>query len=286
MTTDAFVVYADKLSTWYPPEAVLNSFLNNAGSFNHLLLSFWTRKAPLDVALAWSNGTFPQNAIDQFHQAGIKVLVSAGGATEEPITADPTGGAAYGRAVAEFAKTYRLDGVDFDIEDIHALQAGTATQWLADATRAVKDVLPDAVVTHAPQAPYFMGAYASNYLQVDEQVGDLIDFYNIQFYNQMSTGYDSCTTLIDQADGWATGTAVKQLIAAGIPQTRIVIGKPMTPGDAAPGNTGYMPVENLVGCLDYAIHAGSRPRGVMTWQWNTDNLGLNATWSQAVAGPF
>ena len=284
MTGNAFVVYANKLSTWYPPEEVVNGFLKSMGAFNHLLLSFWTRSAPVDVALAWSNGTFAADAIDRFHAAGIKVLVSAGGATEEPITADPNGGTAYGRAVAEFAKTYRLDGVDFDIEDTAALQRGTATQWLADATRAVKDVLPDAVISHAPQAPYFMATYASNYLQVDKEVGDLIDFYNIQFYNQDSTTYSSCGGLMDKADGWATGTAVQELVANGIPLERIVVGKPMTPGDAT--NTGYMPVDTLAGCLKGAIAGGLRPRGVMAWQWNTDDLGLNGSWSQAVAEPF
>lgn len=46
---------------------------------------------------------------------------------------------------------------------------------------------------HAPQAPYFSTAYARNggYLAVDQEVGDLIDLYLVQFYNQGNTGYDT-----------------------------------------------------------------------------------------------
>ena len=37
----------------------------------------------------------------------------------------------------------------------------------------------------------------------------MIDFYNIQFYNQATTAYDTYATLFLKADGWAEKTAVK-----------------------------------------------------------------------------
>jgi len=47
------------------------------------------------------------------------------------------------------------------------------------------------------------------YLKVHREVGHLIDYYLIQFYNQASTGYDSYQNLFVHSGGWADGTAVK-----------------------------------------------------------------------------
>jgi len=41
------------------------------------------------------------------------------------------------------------------------------------------------IITHAPVAPWFSPIYPNGaYLTVHEQVGSLIDWYNIQFYNR------------------------------------------------------------------------------------------------------
>ena len=44
----------------------------------------------------------------------------------------------------------------------------------------------DYIVTHAPVAPWFSpGKYPNGaYLTVDQTVGNLIDWYNVQFYNR------------------------------------------------------------------------------------------------------
>ena len=46
--------------------------------------------------------------------------------------------------------------------------------------------LGEYIVTHAPVAPWFSpGKFPSGaYLTIDQTVGDLIDWYNIQFYNR------------------------------------------------------------------------------------------------------
>jgi chitinase len=57
-------------------------------------------------------------------------------------------------------------------------------------------MLPDRTITHAPQGPYFSNSYPKGaYLTVNAQVGNMIDFYNVQFYNQGNTGYDSYSAL-------------------------------------------------------------------------------------------
>ena len=44
----------------------------------------------------------------------------------------------------------------------------------------------DYILTHAPVAPWFSpGKFPSGaYLTIDRTVGDLIDWYNVQFYNR------------------------------------------------------------------------------------------------------
>ena len=73
------------------------------------------------------------------------------------------------------------------------MEAGTGEQWLIDFTIALRKIIPDHIVTHAPQAPYFKNDYYKNggYITVDNKVGDLINFYNIQFYNQGDSKYDT-----------------------------------------------------------------------------------------------
>jgi chitinase len=57
----------------------------------------------------------------------------------------------------------------------------------------LRELLPTHVISHAPQAPYFAGNHYKNggYQTVHAKVGNLIDFYNIQFYNQEATTYDT-----------------------------------------------------------------------------------------------
>jgi chitinase len=101
-------------------------------------------------------------------------------------------------------------------------------------------LLPNHLISHAPQAPYFSTTQYRNggYITVNKQVGTTIDFYNVQFYNQGGTTYDSYDALFKVSIGWSTGTAVKQMIDAGIPSNKIVVGKPATPSDAS--NTGFV----------------------------------------------
>lgn len=68
-----------------------------------------------------------------------------------------------------------LDGVDIDWEDTAALQAGTGEAWLITLTKTLRQLLPNAIITHAPQGPYFMGPSAlypkGGYVAVHQAVG-------------------------------------------------------------------------------------------------------------------
>ena len=87
------------------------------------------------------------------------------------------------------------------------------------------------LLTHAPQAPYFVGRphYKNGgYLTIDQEVGDLIDFYNIQFYNQGSSRYDTYDGLFKVSGGEWPGSSVLEMIKNGIDKRKIIIGKPVT----------------------------------------------------------
>lgn len=219
------------------------------------------------------------------HAAGVKILVTAFGAAEAPTSAgvNPTTAA---NNLATFVKANGFDGADIDWEDSNAMQAGTGEAWLITFTQALRAQLPSPqyIITHAPQAPYFIDdktLYPKGaYITVDAQVGHLIDWYNVQWYNQATSTYDTCQTLLFQANGWATGTSLFELIGRGFAQEKLVIGKPVTTAGAT--NTGYMDVNTLAGCLSQAKAKGWNA-GVMGWQFTLDPSG---SWINTLAATF
>ena len=85
-------------------------------------------------------------------------------------------------------------------------------------------------MTHCPQAPYFKEEYYRNggYITVNKAVGDLINFYTIQFYNQGNTKYDSYEELIEKATGFFSGTSLMEIYNRGIDLNKLIICKPVT----------------------------------------------------------
>jgi len=194
--------------------------------YNYVVLSFWLYPSgPADAALLWANpstyfGTTSSfgstdsqirtNLKSLYSSNGIKLMVSAFGSTQTPTSSgfNPVTSATQ---LASFVTTYNLDGVDIDWEDTAAFQSGTGEAWLITFTTTLRQLLPSAIITHAPQAPYFGGTtlYPKNaYLAVEQAVGSMIQFYNVQFYNQGSTPYNTANLLFNSSGGWAPGTSV------------------------------------------------------------------------------
>lgn len=86
-----------------------------------------------------------------------------------------------------------LDGVDIDWQDNSAMEAGTGEGWIIKFQTELRKILPNHIITHAPQAPYFKRTNYKNgaYVTVNKEVGHSIDFYNVQFYNQGDTKYNT-----------------------------------------------------------------------------------------------
>lgn len=260
-----WVIYSDKwVSGENGPPAV-----SDIEGYNVFALSFWLISGPADQALEWTtlDATTRSSIHASYAAAGISLIVSAFGSTDAPTStgADPT---ATANNLAAFVQQYGLDGADIDYEDFNAVNAqdGSAENWLATFTQALRAQLPEGqyIITHAPVAPWFSPIYASGaYLEVDQTVGSLIDWYNVQFYNQGTSEYTTCIGLLSTSSSTWPSTALFQIAASGVPLNKLVIGKPATTADA---NNGYMDPSTLAGCLGTAKAQGW-DAGVMVWEY-------------------
>lgn len=71
--------------------------------------------------------------------------------------------------------------------------------------------------------------------------------------------------------GYFTGTAVKEIIKRGVPAKKLIVGKPVAPGDAM--NTGWMDSSALGAATTQAYNELQWYGGVMFWQYPSDLLG-------------
>eukprot|EP01117_Protostelium_nocturnum_P002103 TRINITY_DN12745_c0_g1_i1.p1 TRINITY_DN12745_c0_g1~~TRINITY_DN12745_c0_g1_i1.p1 ORF type:complete len:370 (+),score=136.48 TRINITY_DN12745_c0_g1_i1:35-1144(+) len=287
-SSNHYVIYIDLPTVWTGSEAefiVPGSVPNYA--YNVVNLAFWTGGYVADVAGDWARLPADKKKayIAKFHQAGVKVLISAYGSTDMPTGRDPV---AEGNKLASFVKDNFLDGVDIDWEDSAAFspsQAGKGEEWLIKLTQTLRSRLPKPyIISHAPQAPYFVNnpkQYPKGaYLTVHKRVGNLIDYYNVQFYNQGDSTYDTCEKLLNKVGGFFAGTALFEIVANGVEPNKIVVGKPVTRAGAT--NTGFMEVDLLASCLKQAVSRGWKG-GFMGWEYKLDTTG---TWSKKLAAAF
>ncbi|KAH7107496.1 glycoside hydrolase [Auriculariales sp. MPI-PUGE-AT-0066] len=254
------------------------------GDWNDLILAFWLSAGAWDSAFIWTSldAGKRKEILDSYHAAGKKIRVAAFGATEFPLMSggDPT---TIGNNLAAFVKQYELDGVDIDYEDSASFESATGggEEFLITLTKVLREQLPSPqyVISHAPQSPYFTTGdkYPNKaYLKVHQEVGDLIDMYEMQWYNQGSGAYESCDGLWNKSpDAWP-GTTVSEIVASGIPGSKIVIGKPGQQGDA---NNGLMAPADIGACIT-SKNGAHEANGVMAWQWSH----AGADWIAAAKG--
>ena len=105
-------------------------------------------------------------------------------------------------------------------------------------------------------------------MRVNQYVGKTIDFYNIQYYNQGNTKYDTYERLFLSSGGYFPGTSVNELIQKGIHKEKIVIGKPVSKSDAS--NTGTVDPRDLGDWVARAYKEIGWFSGVMFWQYISD----------------
>ncbi|KAJ7613064.1 glycoside hydrolase family 18 protein [Roridomyces roridus] len=263
-TSPVWVAYFDQYISWDSLPAA-----SSVEGFSVFALAFIYSNTLEDNAVVWATIDNDTRASikAEYAAAGISLIVSAYGGTVSPTSDgdDPVAAANY---IANFVKTYDLNGVDVDYEDFGALEtAGTAVAWLTTFTKTLRGLLPQGqyILTHAPVAPWFSpNLWPDNgYLGVHAAVGSLIDWYNVQFYNQGTSEYTTCTGLINSSSSKWPNSALFQIAASGVPLNKLVIGKPAASSDAS---NGFMDTATLATCLGQAKALGWSA-GAMTWEY-------------------
>jgi len=242
--------------------------------YNLILLAFHVSGRPQYASSVWQGlGATTQKTVATYiHNKGGRIVVSAGGAEDVPYGS--TSGTAYGTAVANFAKSNNLDGVDFDLENFggNFATAGMSTsqtvQWVADATNAARNILgANAIITHAPQTPYF-GAnhgFGDGYTKI-YKLAPSINFLLVQFYNN-----DGGLTSFSSIFSSDTGGAVIEIANAGIPLNKIVVGKPVNSDDGS----GWVAPATLHSYFQQAQSQYGWTGGVMGWAWHDQTTNTN-----------
>lgn len=106
-----YVIYADSWLSTMPDVSEL-------GSFNRFILAFWEASAgAVDDVQAWASWdvSYRNQVIEEYHHAGIAIMVAAFGSTDLPTTSGEDA-KQVAQKLASFVKTYNLDGVDIDYE--------------------------------------------------------------------------------------------------------------------------------------------------------------------------
>merc|ERR1719361_145929 len=131
----------------------------------------------------------------------------------------------------------------------------------------------DMEISHAPQSPYFMGSTLGQYPDggyntVHRNCGGNIDFYNVQFYNQGGSTYNTYDSLFVSSIGWSQNSAVFQIMDGAspenveIPASKLVVGK-HTNGDGS----SFIDGETLKTVFNSALADGRWSAGFMSWQF-------------------
>jgi len=271
------VIYIDfRNVNWNNPEQTVLAAVTTG--FNVVILAFYlSGSGAADMALAWQGvpAATKQSTMQAVHSRGAVVLVSMGGATDSPYGRDPS---SLGQQVGNWARTNYLDGVDFDLEDLQpgcragSMTAAQTVSWMVTVSSSARSAVgSNAVITHAPQAPYFgrvgdsaswagsTGCYTGVY-----QGATFINFFNAQFYNQGASCYTTYAGLFQTACSTFPGTAVTQITSYGIPNAKVVVGKPVTSGDAS---NGWIAGATLGQWFRQGQSSYSWGAGYMGWQW-------------------
>ncbi|KAF7794242.1 hypothetical protein EIP86_005374 [Pleurotus ostreatoroseus] len=96
--------------------------------------------------------------------------------------------------------------------------------------------------------------------------------YNVQFYNQGTTEYTTCTSLLTSSSTSNPGSTLFQIAANGVPLDKLVIGKPAVAADAS---NGYVDPATLATCVgqtkwrdtDGGLFRFCADAGVVVWQF-------------------
>ncbi|MBT0773132.1 hypothetical protein KIH74_29580 [Kineosporia sp. J2-2] len=214
---------------------------------------------------------------------GQKVIISVGGQNGAISLPDSASATAFADTTYALMQEYGFDGVDIDLEN---------APNLANMTTALKSLAGKAgsgfVLTMAPETIYVQPG--GSYLQLIDQVKDLITVVNTQYYNSGSMiGRDGKVYSSGTVD---FQTALADILLDGhLRADQVGLGLPASTSAAGSGYVAPSVVNNALDCLTKGTNCGSyQPastyptlRGAMTWSINWDaSNGYN--WANTVGG--
>jgi len=269
--------------------------------YNYILLAFLVSKnadftptasqklLPQGAAYAWTTTTDAQktDVLSYLSSRNAKIMVSVGGAFDYPYDSPfySKNGAAYGTDVANWASQQRLNGVDFDLEEIQST-GGTfvytgythneIVKFFIDATFAARNVLPSGIVSHAPQAVYFAPYFGKGWFDIWNGISSagltgiksVTDFIAVQYYNIYQSqpcfvGYEALFTHSEQPSPCNyVGISINEMAQQGVELNKIVLGKYLTDG-----HDGYVSPSDLHNFVSTARTNLGWNGGVMFWRW-------------------
>jgi chitinase len=213
--------------------------------------------------------------------AGRKVVVSVGGQNGAISLPDAAAANTFATGVHGLMQSWGFDGVDIDLENAPNLQNMTS------ALRQLRQLAgPDLVLTMAPETIYVQPG--GSYLQLVDQVRDLVTVVNTQYYNSGSMiGRDGRVYSAGTVD---FQTALADILLDGhLRPDQVGLGLPASPSAAGSGYVDPSVVNAALSCLATGTSCGSyRPaaqyptiRGAMTWSVNWD-AASGYRWSNSV----
>jgi len=271
------------------------------GGFNLVILAFYLSSGPVDYASAWQKLPASEKAtISEYaHNHDARIIVSFGGSTQGGFdTLDPYETAV---EVSDFVLANSLDGVDFDLENFNSgftygtFSTAQLIAWIVNVTNTARALLgPEAVITHAPQAPYFgpvggssfagpEGGYVAVYAQAQT-----IDYFNVQFYNQGPTCYTTYAGIFKNSSSDCPvfpGTSVDEIShysysGISVPLSKILVGKPVEPTDATNGYVQPALLGHYLAAAEFDAEVSWPDTGVAGYKWS--NSSYDSAWIDQV----
>ena len=201
---------------------------------------------------------------------GRKVVLSVGGQNGAISLPDAAAATRFADTAWGLMGSWGFDGVDIDLENAPNLQNMTS------ALRRLASLAgPGFVLTMAPETLYVQPG--GSYLQLIDQVRDLVTVVNTQYYNSGSMlGRDGRVYSPGTPDFL---TALADILLDGhLRPDQVGLGVPASPSAAGSGYVDPSVVDSALSCLASGASCGSyRPaaqypaiRGAMTWSVNWD----------------
>ena len=248
--------------------------------YTHVIYSFITARADAAGQITLVTSDKLDNALGQIaalQADGKQVLISFGGGDMAAQDYATLVGheAALANALAKHAKHLSFDGVDLDFEISASLHTTPppdlfdGRQFLISLTTALRTALgADSLLTHAPQPPYLdPDWHGGPYLDVLREVGPLIDWITVQYYN--NTGFDDpISPSAEHQPAWSYAGIVSGQYGVSWPAEKTLIGKPVYTKDAI---SGYVAPADLVATIITPMVNlyGDRFGGLTGWQFST-----------------